>query len=146
MISVGPAFHYLYKSLLATQRQSTSLVQSRKVLQSLVKPLVHEGTILTTEGILYAVETRVMNRISPNDKMKITFMRYSFYSELSCQVARGGTEGRGAAAGEEKVAFVPAGAVEKPMGGVGKVGDVGVVGDIVADFVFLSFTAGGTFS
>lgn len=64
------------------------------------------------------------------------FKRCSFYSELPCQVARGGMEGRGAAAP----------AAEKPMGGDGKVGEVGVVGDIVADFVFFSFTAGGTFS
>ena len=53
-------------------------------------------------------------------------------------------EGRGAAAGEGKVG--PAPAAEKPKGGDGKVGEVGVVGDIVADFVFFSFTAGGTFS
>lgn len=67
----------------------------------------------------------------------------SFYSELPCQVARGGTEGRGAAAGAGKGGPAPA---EKPIGGEGKVGEVGVVGDIVADFAFFSFTAGGTFS
>lgn len=60
MISVGPAFHYLYKSLSATQRQSTSLVQSRKVLQSPVKPILHEGTFLTTGSISNKVETQVM--------------------------------------------------------------------------------------
>lgn len=53
-------------------------------------------------------------------------------------------EGRGAAAGEGKGG--PAPAAEKPIGGEGKVGEVGVVGDMVADFAFFSFTAGGTFS
>lgn len=60
----------------------------------------------------------------------------------------GGWEGKDEAETEAAVATVAeaGGGALKPTGGEGKVGEVGVVGDMVADFVFFSFTAGGTFS
>lgn len=64
-------------------------------------------------------------------------------------MARGGTDGRGVAGGGGgggKEIEAPEDGEGKPRGLGGKVGDVGVVGDSMADLVFFSFTAGGTFS